>query len=207
MGYSREFLDKHREINVDYDWWGSIYDDFHEICTILGIELYDDREPCFTGFWSQGDGASWTGHYRAIKYVPVKAEVIHIYDEAPIKIRAHAPEDDALHGIADRLCMLNRLYTPFCARVTRSSSHYVHDCTMQIYSWEFYDDERNEDVPSEIAEHMENELTDIFRDLARWLYKTLEHEYDHLTSDEAVAETLEANEIEEEEDEECSDCV
>jgi hypothetical protein len=55
-----------------------------------------------------------------------------------------------------------------------------------------------DDVASEIQEHIETTLLQLFRDLADWLYKTLEDEYDHLTSDEAVVDTLEANEIEEE---------
>jgi hypothetical protein len=33
------------------------------------------------------------------------------------------------------------------------------------------------------------------RDLARWLYRTLEKEYDYLTSDEAVWEAIQANEL------------
>lgn len=32
------------------------------------------------------------------------------------------------------------------------------------------------------------------RDLARWLYRQLEREYDYLTSDEAVDEAIVANE-------------
>jgi len=62
--YSDTFIDSHRHINVDHDWWDGVYEDFHHICKIMGIEL-DHREPCFSGFWSQGDGASWTGRYRA----------------------------------------------------------------------------------------------------------------------------------------------
>jgi hypothetical protein len=36
-------------------------------------------------------------------------------------------------------------------------------------------------------------VTEALRDLAIWLYRQLEQEYDHLTSDEAVDETLVAN--------------
>ena len=35
-----------------------------------------------------------------------------------------------------------------------------------------------------------NVVTDALRDLANWLYRQLEQEYDYLTSDEAVDETL-----------------
>ncbi len=36
-------------------------------------------------------------------------------------------------------------------------------------------------------------LTETMRDLARWLYRQLRAEYEHLTSDEAIDETLAAN--------------
>jgi hypothetical protein len=198
--YSDAFLDEHRDINVHHEWWDSVYDDFNEICKILGIEL-NEREPCFSGFWSQGDGASWAGRYRAQGLNYPGLAPLYTYDLAPAKIREYAG-DEKLHEMADRLCLLARIYGPVYAKVGRSSNHYVHDSTMQIDEWEFYDDERNEDVPPEIAEHIETELLDVFRDLAGWLYATLEREYDHLTSDEAVADTLEANEIEEEKEEE-----
>ena len=40
----------------------------------------------------------------------------------------------------------------------------------------------------------EETVIEALRDLARWLYRQLEREYDHLSSDEAVDETITANE-------------
>ena len=37
-------------------------------------------------------------------------------------------------------------------------------------------------------------MTEALRDLARWLYRQLEVEYDHLTSDEAIEEGIIVNE-------------
>ncbi len=37
-------------------------------------------------------------------------------------------------------------------------------------------------------------VIEAMRDLARWLYRQLRQEYEHLTSDEAIDETLAANE-------------
>ena len=37
-------------------------------------------------------------------------------------------------------------------------------------------------------------VTEAMRDLARWLYRQLRAEYEHLTSDTAIDETLAANE-------------
>ena len=45
--------------------------------------------------------------------------------------------------------------------------------------------------PIEDAEEI---VTEALRDLARWLYRQLEAEYDHLTSDEAIEEGIIVNE-------------
>ncbi|MBJ6915417.1 antitoxin of toxin-antitoxin stability system, partial [Vibrio cholerae] len=61
----------YREGGFDYDWYDSVYEDFQQIAEILGIRFKTRtvrlmgggtrQEPriAFTGFWSQGDGASF----------------------------------------------------------------------------------------------------------------------------------------------------
>tara|TARA_R110000822_G_scaffold170176_3_gene310066 strand:+ start:73 stop:663 length:591 start_codon:yes stop_codon:yes gene_type:complete len=187
--YSAAVIDAHRYTNVDYDWWDFVYEEFHHICDILGIAL-DKNEPSFSGFDSQGDGASWTGRYVARSHVAT-------YDTAPVAIREYAPQDEALHSIADELCLLARIYGPVWARVTRHSTHYVHDMTMSVGEWDYLDDVSVDDVDFAILERIEETLEAQFRALACWLYERLEAEYDFHTSDEAVAEALTANEIKE----------
>jgi hypothetical protein len=204
--YSQAFIDEHRDFNVHHDWWDSTYEDFERICEILGIDLdthpvklmngntRHDPDVRFSGFWSQGDGASWAGKYRAqgLRLVPT-------YDLAPAKIREYC-NDEELHRIADELCMLDRIYGPVYATISCNSHHYCHSHTMQLDEWYYYEDVDMNDVPPEVCDHIETTLIDLFRDLADWLYKTLETEHEYLTSDEAVIESLEANEIEEDEE-------
>ena len=72
---------------------------------------------------------------------------------------------------------------------------------MSLGEWSYYDEEIDMDeVPEEIIELIVTTLEDLFVDLANWLYKRLEESYDGLRSDEEVKESLEANEIYEEED-------
>jgi hypothetical protein len=207
--YSEAFINEHRDFNVNHEWWDSTYDDFERICEILGIELgtypvklmncntRHDPDVRFSGFCSQGDGASWAGKYRAQSgFSPVEPT----YDLAPAKIREYC-NDEELHHIADELCMLARIYGPVYAKVSHNSSNYCHSQTMELDWWEYYDEEIDmDDIDGDILNHIETTLIDLFRDLADWLYKTLENEYDYLTSDEAVIESLEANEIEEDEE-------
>jgi hypothetical protein len=44
------------------------------------------------------------------------------------------------------------------------------------------------------TEDAEETMVEAIRDLARWLYRQLQTEYDHLTSDEAVEDGIIANE-------------
>ena len=47
-----------------------------------------------------------------------------------------------------------------------------------------------------VSDDDEESLKQLMRDFADWIYSSLEKEYDYLTSDEAIAESLRANEIE-----------
>lgn len=173
-----KYVNDNREINVDYEWWDFIYDDFHRICSIIGFNL-DKSEPSFCGFWSQGDGASFTGWYNS-----AHAEA------AADKIREHAPQDEDLHRIVDDLKILASEVPEFRLKIYRHSSSYVHSNTMGVTDLEF-EDEVSDDVFSRVEEG----IIEHMRALADWLYATLEEDYNHLTSDEVIWEVLCSNEM------------
>lgn len=93
---------RYRERGFDYDWYSDVYENFSQICDILGIRLstrtvslHNNRHteaPCiwFSGLWSQGDGACFEGSYQ-------------YQAQAARNIREHAPQDTELHRIADAL--------------------------------------------------------------------------------------------------------
>ena len=58
----------------------------------------------------------------------------------------------------------------------------------------FVDVTRNSPTCQPPTEDAEEIVTEALRDLARWLYRQLQAEYDHLTSDEAVEEGIIVNE-------------
>ena len=77
------------------------------------------------------------------------------------------------------------------APVSGHTSHrgrYYHEYTMSI---DVTRDSPTWQPPTEDAEEI---VTEAMRDLARWLYRQLEAEYDHLTSDEAIEEGIIVNE-------------
>jgi len=171
--------DKFREHALQYDWWDSIYEDADNLATLMGIDI--DRKQKggigieFSGFASQGDGASFTGTWS------------HKTDGAEA-VRRDAPLDEKLHAIADELDALGRKLGPNVrATITRIDHRYSHDCTVRV------DLEDTEDEDREIDEATRKEVQEALRSFMRWIYRQLESEYTYRMSDEAIDEDIEAN--------------
>lgn len=129
----------------------------------------------FRGFWSQGDGACWEGFYAYRK-------------NASAEIRSYAPQDVALHRIADAIqAVQQRNFYQLRAEATHRG-HYYHEYCMAISV------ERDSPAYQDMTADAEEIVSEALRDLARWLYRQLECEYDYLTSDEAIDGTILANE-------------
>lgn len=160
-----EFQDTHRSEYTE--------EDFRTIAGILGIDI---DNVYWSGFWSQCDGASFTGRYR---YKAGSAGAI----------RAHAPQDTELHRIADTLQDAQRRAFYAISTEISHSGRYSHERNMRFESNNVYSDNRLPDGPVEaVAEAM--------RDLARWLYRQLESAYEWATSDETLSENIRLNEYE-----------
>lgn len=167
-----------RSSALDYEWWDSIYEDFIEICNCLGIELKDrgngEKAIWFSGFCSQGDGACFEGVFRG-------------NPDAVQDIKAHAPQDEVLHRIAQYL--VDEVVLPNASVFVRIS--HAGRC-YHAYSMLFQDavvedgDGVEEDMPAGQWEIVRESL----RDLAKWLYKTLNDQYDYLMSDDCIATSL-----------------
>ena len=128
----------------------------------------------FTGFHSQGDGASFAGSYSHAR-------------GAAKAIRTHAPLDTELHCIADELHAAQRRNFHALHATIRQQGRYCHEYTMAI------EVERNSPIWQPITDGAEDTVIEAMRDLARWLYRQLRSEYEHLTSDATIDETLAAN--------------
>jgi hypothetical protein len=154
------------------------FEDILNVARILGIQTNADGI-MWSGFWSQGDGAMFTGRYAYAKGVSQA-------------IREYAPTDEVLHGLADRLQALQRKhFYSLTATVTRDrrNGSYYHEYMMDVEA---------ENRLGDVAYDGEDakELTEIFRAFARWIYQWLEADYYGETSDEAVEDTILANEYE-----------
>ncbi|ODR88815.1 antitoxin of toxin-antitoxin stability system [Sinorhizobium alkalisoli] len=176
----------YREGGFDYDWFDFFYEDFERICEILGLRLKtrtvrlrgggSRKDPCiwFSGFWSQGDDACFEALYSHGK-------------QAPRRIREYAPQDAELHRIADMLQAIQRRNFYQLRADATHRGHYYHAYCMAISV------ERDSPSYQAMTVNAEEAVIESLRDLARWLYRQLEREYQYLTSDQAVDEAISAN--------------
>jgi len=141
----------------------------------MGEERVTTPRIFFRGFWSQGDGASFSGTYG---YKPGASRAI----------RAHAPEDAALHAIADRLQDLQRRNF---FQLTASIRQRGRDCHEYAMSTAV---DRDSPTGQCLTAGAEDVFAQIMRALARWLYRQIEREYESQTSDDAADEAITVNE-------------
>lgn len=172
--------------------WEYVYEDAVRVARLIGISI--DHQPVrlmgggtrykpsiyFSGFSSQGDGASFIGSYS---YAPGGLK----------HVKAYAPQDLELHRIAKGLQDIQRkFFYKLAAKITTRGS-YCHSACMHV-SVEHLDD------PYRDVGEAEDEVQTLLRDFADWIYARLEEEYKYLISDEQVEESIRANEYEFDED-------
>lgn len=203
------------------EWWDCVVDDFCHLAPLLGFDINKDKRskyprPCvwFSGFWSQGDGASFdatfTGKGGALK-----------------RIREYAAEDKTLHAIARALDKAFADCKRALVREAKASdrkslraeinqrglsglstecinNHYSHENTRRITGtialaddtdffghviWRSEKEARINAAAQEYADAVESARYS----LCRWLYRTLKTEHKYLTSDEALQENADDN--------------
>lgn len=178
-----------------------LFHNFHEIGKILGIEfgnaerrrnrIYEAQyvyspDIRYSGFCSQGDGASFVGSYSCAP-------------GSPAKIREEFPAETALHEIADGLTAIqvgHRLLTGHGIEAKiECSGREVHEYAMDAEVF---------DVPSSVTEleveidaAVYEQVTELMRSFARWIYRSLEQEYDYRRSDDYIDECLSGMEFDE----------
>jgi hypothetical protein len=182
-------VEKYNDTNDS--WWS---DSVIEMAQEDGKELgFDIDKVYFSGFWSQGDGASWVGRIDVVKWCTNQMEA------------------DPKYRVLRAMAEVGMIETRTCIS---QSGHYYHQYTMGIDTIEVInDDEAKYDGELEplfvgctllelfgsIGGHdaltdMEKDMLESARDYAAKIYTNLEEEYDYLSSEEAFAETAEANE-------------
>ena len=178
----------YRQAGFHHEWHDFVYEDFETICGIVGVTLATrpvrlcgggtrEKPRIFhSGFSSQGDGAGYEGWWS---HAPGSRRAI----------REHAPGDRELHRIADVLHDVQRRNFFQLGATVQHRGRYCHEHGMAI---EVERDSPTWQPPTDGAEDI---VIEALRDLARWLYRQLEREYEHQTSDRTVDEALAVNAV------------
>jgi len=183
-----EILDKYRDWNVYEGWHDCVYEDFKRDMDAIGIEVDDSY---FSGFSSQGDGAcfegrvsNWAKFLESVDYTcPALIALAEQAWSFGVKHRGHYYHENCTSFTSDMACPSDYCYSELDEFID-AHSPYKTDiqnaaflAILQGYDYDKLHDEFEE----EFKRHM------------RDLYNRLEAEYDHLTTDEAILDSLEAN--------------
>ena len=155
---------------------GFIKDDIIELGNCIGINI---DEVLYSGFYSQGDGACFTGDYE---YNP----------NWRTNLQAYAPVDETMVEIGEALENVNKWSESFSVNVTHSGRYYHEnsvdfDCS--------YDDDFTTEEDAERTLAL-NAVGDILRQFMRYSYTFLEKEYEYTMSKEHFIESSLSNEYE-----------
>lgn len=180
---------------MSHDWWDSTYEYMKEEGEHKhGFRVDDIR---FSGFWSQGDGASWCGAVNIKDWIASK----------PSEYQQH-PTTQII------LALIEEGWVDEQVLVSFGNHHYCHEYTMGvdgISCTEPVSDEEMQfgmfkgaqvddlikivDAPQGALYDMSKEIEEDCRSFARDIYRELELDYEGQTSEESIAESYAINDV------------
>lgn len=215
----RACIEEHRDVNVDHDWWDGTVDCFKEQFELAGFSMETRTVRLLNGKTREDVDFSFALHRQGagtgfgLDKVSVSTLLA---DNAAYVERCKAygwesgepPEDS---GLAWELhCFRDYVTTTFakylCGPDADVLCHLQFGCENRRDScsieWEIDLSDIPDDHPLvKDAEASYDVWKSALRDFDRAMHKALDNEYDYLTSDEAVWDTIEANELFEDEEE------
>lgn len=203
--------DWYREASAGDTFWSeSVTEDFHETLKAFGFDPYVSssayqRETGFkrrstvqwSGFSSQGDGASFSGTWRAADFKPdALLENRPEVSATPNGENAKHADNVELHRIASELRACVDAGLTFFRFDSHTREFYMTMDSAEHEQPESFADSDAEDAYVAVCAANEDRFIEAARDLAHAFYKALEAEYEYQNSDEQIAESIEANEYE-----------
>ncbi|AFU87885.1 hypothetical protein CcrColossus_gp015 [Caulobacter phage CcrColossus] len=183
---ARDWFRDMQDRSGDNSFAEPVLEEVARIADMLGIALKIDRdgEPAilWSGFYSQGDGASFEGRYAAPEKPALEA------------IKAEFPSELKLHAIAAELdAFQDRRRRRLVADITRNGrTNYVHPYTVDIDVFVTDDDGEESNVDDTTEKAIAAEL----RNFMDWIWRQLMAAYEAEREDDAIADNIRANEYE-----------
>ena len=183
-----EILDKYRDWNVYEGWHDYVYEDFKREMDAIGIEVDDIY---FSGFSSQGDGACFEGR---VSNWPKFLESVGYTCPALIGLAAEAWGFSVVH----RGHYYHENCTSFTSDMVSPDDYSESEMDEFVYAHSPYKTDIQNAAFVTILQgynfsSLQDEFEEEFKRHMRALYNQLEAEYDHLTTDEAILDSLEIN--------------
>ena len=189
---ARQFLD-----DTDESYWSEYaIETWTSALEQIGFSEVDIR---FSGFCSQGDGASFSAKYvdseTLIDFLSTardSSESITVDSNGKEDFRGWILNRIGWTGIDfnHRWQWLSAFADTLDIRCTRGHSRYVHENTCELTIDDNYG--HTELVSAEI-ESLQQFADDFRREVSQAIYSSLEEEYEYIRSDEYIQETAEAN--------------
>lgn len=149
------------EIEVPHYWADHTIEYFADSMYMLGVDIDKDKDVRYSGFWSQGDGASFKG-------------VVNFSNCNIGQFEKCFPTDEAMLELAKRWETVAAQLQEVELKLGFNDHLYYHDNTMDDAAWYAEEDEQWEKI-----ENLEDEVINILRGFARQLYRQLHDEYDY----------------------------
>lgn len=177
-------LEHHRHINIYHRWWEDDYEDFKTLCATMGITV---EEIFFRGFYSQGDGSTFSSTIDVSAFIRGVAEQVWKKDFPTLeldieKCPIHPRVIDLIEsGVDIEISMMTD---------THHRYYFVH-----YYSSSYLNNTngRKHSRIEEELDKLDKWAKETLDTLNHYLYKNLEETCDYLKSDDAVKEAIEAN--------------
>jgi len=186
------------EHGAEHEWWDCAYEDFKEKGYELGFVIDKIN---FSGFYSQGDGACWSGQVDMATWLKTHTEDSIARDAWCALIQ---------EGFAEKHMGIH------------FRGHYLHSDTMTCVGWDWIDTDcsdaensshylqqpsifqgmqypalhnliRSTDYPYTDPNDIEQAAFESAKDYADELYKRLREEYEYITSEENLIEMCDIN--------------
>lgn len=171
-------LEKHYYINVeDIDWYQWTLKEWETKLNDFG---FDNVEIDFSGFYSQGDGASFTCKNIDIEKLAdvINKKYPNIFKNRDVRVLKALYNQGYIYGDIGR----NNCHYYHANSVTTN----IYTCQMQI-NWSRLE---------KLVNDFDCYVSDFVCELCYQIYDDLYNEYEYLISEKAILETLQANEYE-----------
>ena len=181
---------------MDYEWWEGVYESAKEDGYEKGFHIDKIN---FSGFYLQGDGASWIGQVDVRQWLEENCE-----DSIGLSAWCQLIQEDVVSKFV---------------KVVANTTHYCHESTMQFSDVEDSTDEYNDEYelqlpsifkgmsvanlfdiiesdnncPIKSTEGITQAITESGKDFAKDIYARLREEYEYLCSDEMMLDHFHAN--------------